>query len=43
MVTLDKLRSHIFQDEVFHIPQAQKYCGGLFLEWDDKITTPPGL
>ncbi|RGP74236.1 alpha-1,2 glucosyltransferase alg10 [Fusarium longipes] len=30
-------------DEVFHIPQAQKYCQGLFLEWDDKITTPPGL
>lgn len=31
------------QDEVFHIPQAQKYCEGRFLEWDDKITTPPGL
>lgn len=31
------------QDEVFHIPQAQKYCEGKFLEWDDKITTPPGL
>ncbi|KAG6109703.1 hypothetical protein E4U31_006659 [Claviceps sp. LM219 group G6] len=30
-------------DEVFHIPQAQKYCEGRFLEWDDKITTPPGL
>ncbi|RSM05485.1 Dol-P-Glc:Glc(2)Man(9)GlcNAc(2)-PP-Dol alpha-1,2-glucosyltransferase [Fusarium oligoseptatum] len=22
---------------------AQKYCEGKFLEWDDKITTPPGL
>ncbi|KAF5019240.1 hypothetical protein F66182_8756 [Fusarium sp. NRRL 66182] len=30
-------------DEVFHIPQAQKYCQGRFREWDDKITTPPGL
>ncbi|SPN99914.1 related to alpha-1,2 glucosyltransferase, potassium channel regulator [Cephalotrichum gorgonifer] len=30
-------------DEVFHIPQAQKYCEGKWLEWDDKITTPPGL
>ncbi|KAJ4308738.1 glucosyltransferase [Fusarium piperis] len=32
-----------YLDEVFHIPQAQKYCKGKFLEWDDKITTPPGL
>ncbi|PFH61933.1 hypothetical protein XA68_15806 [Ophiocordyceps unilateralis] len=30
-------------DEVFHIPQAQRYCHGRFGEWDDKITTPPGL
>ncbi|EGU81907.1 hypothetical protein FOXB_07565 [Fusarium oxysporum f. sp. conglutinans Fo5176] len=32
-----------YLDEVFHIPQAQKYCQGRFQEWDDKITTPPGL
>ncbi|KAL7792037.1 glycosyltransferase family 59 protein [Trichoderma ceciliae] len=32
-----------YLDEVFHIPQAQKYCEGRFSEWDDKITTPPGL
>ncbi|KAL6353493.1 hypothetical protein LRP88_13988 [Fusarium phalaenopsidis] len=32
-----------YLDEIFHIPQAQKYCEGKFLEWDDKITTPPGL
>ncbi|RDA95108.1 hypothetical protein CP533_2180 [Ophiocordyceps camponoti-saundersi (nom. inval.)] len=32
-----------YMDEVFHIPQAQKYCHGRFGEWDDKITTPPGL
>ncbi|RWA11814.1 hypothetical protein EKO27_g3270 [Xylaria grammica] len=32
-----------YLDEVFHIPQAQVYCQGRYLEWDDKITTPPGL
>jgi len=31
------------QDEFFHIPQAQVYCEERYLEWDDKITTPPGL
>jgi len=33
----------VFIDEQFHIPQAQKYCNGSFFEWDDKITTLPGL
>ena len=28
---------------MFHIPQAQTYCEGRFWDWDDKITTPPGL
>lgn len=28
---------------MFHIPQAQRYCDGKWHEWDDKITTPPGL
>ncbi|KAM7207760.1 DIE2/ALG10 family domain containing protein [Naviculisporaceae sp. PSN 640] len=32
-----------YLDEVFHIPQAQTYCEGRFWDWDDKITTPPGL
>uniref|UniRef100_A0A1B6CLY3 Dol-P-Glc:Glc(2)Man(9)GlcNAc(2)-PP-Dol alpha-1,2-glucosyltransferase n=1 Tax=Clastoptera arizonana TaxID=38151 RepID=A0A1B6CLY3_9HEMI len=32
-----------FIDEVFHIPQAQKFCNGSFFEWDQKITTLPGL
>ncbi|KAI0186074.1 putative glucosyltransferase [Xylaria flabelliformis] len=32
-----------YLDEVFHIPQAQVYCAGRYYEWDDKITTPPGL
>ncbi|PHH78632.1 hypothetical protein CDD82_2935 [Ophiocordyceps australis] len=35
--------SDAYLDEVFHIPQAQKYCKGRFREWDDKLTTPPGL
>ncbi|KAI3546830.1 DIE2/ALG10 family protein [Colletotrichum filicis] len=32
-----------YLDEIFHIPQAQKFCQGRWDEWDDKITTPPGL
>ncbi|KAM7184484.1 DIE2/ALG10 family domain containing protein [Rhypophila sp. PSN 637] len=32
-----------YLDEVFHIPQAQTYCQGRFWDWNDKITTPPGL
>ncbi|CAE8724566.1 unnamed protein product [Polarella glacialis] len=32
-----------YMDEVFHIPQAQRYCEGRFEEWDEKITTFPGL
>ena len=32
-----------YMDEIFHIPQAQRYCHGRFREWDPKITTFPGL
>ncbi|KAI0141828.1 glycosyltransferase family 59 protein [Xylariaceae sp. FL1272] len=32
-----------YLDEVFHILQAQVYCEGRYYDWDDKITTPPGL
>ncbi|XP_029968798.1 dol-P-Glc:Glc(2)Man(9)GlcNAc(2)-PP-Dol alpha-1,2-glucosyltransferase [Salarias fasciatus] len=32
-----------YMDEVFHVPQAQKYCQGRFNEWDPMITTLPGL
>jgi alpha-1,2-glucosyltransferase len=32
-----------YMDEIFHIPQAQKYCQGDFKYWDPKITTFPGL
>ncbi|RZF48044.1 hypothetical protein LSTR_LSTR002110 [Laodelphax striatellus] len=30
-------------DEIFHVPQAQKFCNGTFNEWDSKITTLPGV
>ncbi|KAK6455656.1 glucosyltransferase [Scheffersomyces xylosifermentans] len=32
-----------FIDEIFHLRQCQKYCQYKFHEWDNKITTPPGL
>jgi len=32
-----------YMDEIFHIPQAQRYCAGQLEEWDPKITTFPGL
>ena len=30
------------QDEVFHVPQTQRYCDGDYWSWDPKITTFPG-
>lgn len=32
-----------YMDEIFHVPQAQKYCNGTYDSWDPKITTLPGL
>lgn len=32
-----------YMDEIFHVPQAQKYCEGKFTQWDPMITTLPGL
>ncbi|XP_030643074.1 dol-P-Glc:Glc(2)Man(9)GlcNAc(2)-PP-Dol alpha-1,2-glucosyltransferase [Chanos chanos] len=32
-----------YMDEIFHVPQAQRYCQGKFSEWDPMITTLPGL
>eukprot|EP00854_Cymbomonas_tetramitiformis_P019630 gene19630-23477_t len=32
-----------YMDEVFHIPQTQRYCSGDWWHWDPKITTFPGL
>ncbi|ODV89184.1 glycosyltransferase family 59 protein [Tortispora caseinolytica NRRL Y-17796] len=31
-----------YLDEIFHVPQAQRYVSGDYT-WDPKITTPPGL
>ncbi|KAL2165046.1 hypothetical protein VTH06DRAFT_342 [Thermothelomyces fergusii] len=43
LALVDKHVPEPYLDEVFHIPQAQRYCAGHFWDWDDKITTPPGL
>lgn len=32
-----------YMDEIFHVPQAQRYCKGNFTYYDPKLTTPPGL
>lgn len=32
-----------YMDEIFHVPQAQRYCQGNFTYYDAKLTTPPGL
>ncbi|KAJ1819287.1 glucosyltransferase [Coemansia sp. RSA 2598] len=32
-----------YMDEIFHVPQAQRYGQGDFGFWDPKLTTPPGL
>ncbi|ODV77084.1 glycosyltransferase family 59 protein [Suhomyces tanzawaensis NRRL Y-17324] len=32
-----------FIDEIFHLRQCQVYCKGDYFNWDNKITTPPGL
>ena len=31
------------QDEIFHVPQTEKYCDGQWSDWDPALTTPPGL
>lgn len=33
----------VYMDEIFHVPQAQRYCAQDFVTWDPKITTLPGL
>lgn len=38
-----RLVSEPYMDEIFHVPQAQRYCKGEFDYWDDKITTFPGM
>lgn len=39
---VNEIVSAPYMDEIFHIPQAQIYCHGLFHKWDPKITTPSG-
>ncbi|ETN04784.1 hypothetical protein, variant [Phytophthora nicotianae INRA-310] len=43
LVAVNRTVHDPYMDEIFHIPQAQKYCEGRFDEWDPKITTFPGL
>lgn len=41
-----KVHDHVplpFIDERFHLRQCSTYCALKFSEWDNKITTPPGL
>lgn len=40
---VNKIVPDPYMDEIFHIPQAQRYCRGDFKTWDPMITTPPGL
>ncbi|KAF7845496.1 dol-P-Glc:Glc(2)Man(9)GlcNAc(2)-PP-Dol alpha-1,2-glucosyltransferase isoform X1 [Senna tora] len=42
-ILLNRIVPEPYMDEIFHIPQAQKYCKGNFGSWDPMITTPPGL
>lgn len=45
-IWLQKVNSFIpepYLDEVFHVRQALAYWKHRWLEWDPKITTPPGL
>ncbi|KAM9705307.1 dol-P-Glc:Glc(2)Man(9)GlcNAc(2)-PP-Dol alpha-1,2-glucosyltransferase isoform 1-T17 [Menidia menidia] len=41
--TITREQREPYMDEIFHVPQAQKYCQGKFTEWDPMITTLPGL
>ena len=38
-----KYASDAYMDEIFHVPQTQRFCRGDFKTWDPKITTFPGL
>lgn len=43
VMQMERVQTTPYMDEIFHIPQTQKYCASKFGEWDPKITTPPGL
>jgi len=42
-VLVDSVVPHPYMDEIFHIPQTERYLAGDFGSWDPKITTPPFL
>ncbi|KAK6942960.1 Alpha-2-glucosyltransferase Alg10 [Dillenia turbinata] len=42
-ILVNRIVPEPYMDEIFHIPQAQRYCEGNFRSWDPMITTPPGL
>ncbi|XP_008447877.2 dol-P-Glc:Glc(2)Man(9)GlcNAc(2)-PP-Dol alpha-1,2-glucosyltransferase isoform X1 [Cucumis melo] len=42
-ILVNRIVPDSYMDEIFHVPQAQKYCNGNFRSWDPMITTPPGL
>lgn len=42
-IYMNRVQPYYYIDEVFHIPQALRYCAGNFTQWDPKITTLPGL
>lgn len=42
-IIVNRIVPEPYMDEIFHVPQAQKYCVGNFKSWDPMITTPPGL
>lgn len=43
LINFHNVQTKPYMDEIFHIPQAQKYCNGNFTSWDPMITTLPGL
>ena len=40
---IDHIVPEPYMDEPFHLRQTQAYCAGRWSEWDEKITTFPGL
>lgn len=40
---INDMQPEPYMDEIFHIPQAQNYCHLHYDQWNDKITTLPGL
>ncbi|XP_065909694.1 dol-P-Glc:Glc(2)Man(9)GlcNAc(2)-PP-Dol alpha-1,2-glucosyltransferase-like isoform X2 [Dysidea avara] len=42
-VLINSVQPQPYMDEIFHIPQVQRYCHGNYSYWDPMITTLPGL